>query len=124
MAKVIRQERGWAGHHICSNECLFRRNTLLTCGDTKIVVSTVGNLLSNGTILTVGDDRYYETIACYSNEDDKRYNDIDIDKRIEVNNICNMSVMYADDLADEMHERVVDEITKKLRRGSKIRLMY
>ena len=84
MGKVIRTEHGWAGHFRCANRFQFRRNTLLTCGDINIVVSTVGQLEINGKIKGIGCDRYYETMAFFSKKDGLKYHDIDVEKQIEI----------------------------------------
>jgi hypothetical protein len=63
---VTRTERGWGGHFICADRCLFRRNTLLHNTDTgaKIVISTVGLMKGpDGGIEAIGWERYYETMA-------------------------------------------------------------
>lgn len=65
--------RGWPGHYILGHRCVFRLNTLIECGKKRVVVSTVGELLSRegspGKVLceplgpTGGPgngDRYYE----------------------------------------------------------------
>ncbi len=56
---VIRTERGWAGHFICSNRCRFRRNTLLAYNEIKIVVSSVGLMEIDGKFDTVGAGRHH-----------------------------------------------------------------
>ena len=61
--RVKRTERGWPGHHCCAARCMFHRNTLLEYGETRLVVSTVGNLRIDGELETVGLDRYYETMV-------------------------------------------------------------
>ena len=112
---VIRTERGWAGHFICANRCRFRRNTLLTINDIKIVVSTVGLMeMDNGKFQTIGDNWHFETTAFHSNEKDKRYNDADVSKEIYFDSEWAIYEEDADDKANEMHEKVVLEITNKL----------
>lgn len=56
-------ERGWPGHFIAAQSCLFRRNTLVTCSDIRrVVVSTVGNYRdAAGEAKEIGYNRYYET---------------------------------------------------------------
>lgn len=120
--KLIRIERGWAGHFICSYACRFRRNALLSFGRIKIVVSTVGLMELNGKFETIGHNRYYETMAFHSNKKDKRYNDIDVTKQVGFESDWAISEIDADDKANDMHEAVVTEITNKLLSGSKFTL--
>ena len=112
--QVIRQERGWAGHHICADECRFRRNTLLTYGNKKIVVSTVGILIINGKVETVGSARYFETRAFHADKKDTRFFDADVSKEFRFKGKWFISEIDADDKANEMHEEVVLKITNKL----------
>lgn len=131
--QVRRVERGWAGHFVCSDRCKFRRNTLLTYGNTRIVVSTVGLLesfwkksdrLYRGQFEKVGDGRYYETMAFYSNPKDTRYYDIDATRQVDFESPWSISTLDADDKANKMHERVVKEITRKLRGGAIKEISY
>src|SRR5690625_2999714 len=79
---VIRQERGWAGHFICSDSCRFRRNTLLTYKDIRIVVSTVGLMERDGKFETIGHNRHFETMAFHSDPTDTRYYDANVSKQV------------------------------------------
>ena len=119
-------ERGWAGHLICSNRCLFRRNTLLEYKDKKWVVSTVGayRTLENK-IDTIGHRRWYETMAFEAYEKDG-YIDADIEKKIffdsewgiwgdsweEVRKNYNDT---PDNAANDMHDKVVSELIDKIK---------
>lgn len=114
---VIRTERGWAGHFICANSCRFRRNTLLTYNDIRIVVSTVGLMEKNGKFETIGYNRYFETMAFHSDPNDKRYHDADVRKQVYFDSEWAIAELDADDKANEMHEVVVLEITNKLLAG-------
>lgn len=123
--EVIRTERGWAGHFCCAHDCLFRRNTLLQYFDTEIVVSTVGLMRDPFHInknemkfVEIGYGRYYETMAFHSNRDE-RYHDIDVSKQINFESPWRIDKVDADDLANEMHEKVVEEITEQLKRGNR-----
>lgn len=113
--QVIRQERGWAGHFMFADECRFRRNTLLTYGNKKIVISTVGLLVLNGQIKPVGSSRYFETMAFYAQKKDKRFYDADVTKEFKLfKSKWFISEIDAEDKANEMHEDIVEEISNKL----------
>lgn len=115
--KVKRTERGWAGHFICADRCLFRRNTLLEYENIKIVVSTVGRLFANRQgrreIVTVGSERYYETMAFYSDPNDTVYHDIDVERYIELG--CDWQLNEIDDnKANNMHEMAVEWVSAQI----------
>lgn len=116
-----RTERGWAGHLIVANKCLFRRNTLLENSGERIVVSTVGAYMPQGKLETIGaSGRYYETMAfkaAWMGE----YWEADTSEEISFESvwaICAESPEHlpndVDSRADQMHEAVVDELSKKL----------
>ena len=131
--KVTRQERGWAGHFICAKRCLFRRNTLVTCGELKYVVSTVGNMVAQtdlppyykaGDVQDIGYNRWYETMVFESSYD--KYDDADVTKQIEIQSDWGIwgetweKVLknYGEDVdnaANRMHETVVEEIMVKIK---------
>lgn len=121
MKKVKRTERGWAGHYVLSRRCRFRRNTLLECRGTEIVVSTVGLLEKRDEdgFEEVGVGRYFETAAFHTDKEDNRWKDADVCKGVSFDSPCSISEVDADDKANEMHEIVVSEITKKLEKGYK-----
>lgn len=127
-------ERGWAGHFCGADRCKFRRNTLLEYKDKKWVVSTVGAMpqseiarkipgfyLGNGFEI-IGLDRYYETMAfeaepVKNEKDDIVYYDADVRKQIYFDSEwaiddCNFET---DKQANEMHDKVVEELIKKIK---------
>ena len=82
MMEVKEVWRGWQGHFCCS--CRFHLNTLVICGEKKIVVSTVGEYYTswnNGFKPDdIGLDRKYETMVFYSSND--KYDDADVSKEL------------------------------------------
>lgn len=121
MPDLKRTERGWGGHFIAADRCLFRRNTLLELGETKIVVSTVGLMFdihsSERRFETVGADRHFETMAFHAKENDTRWRDADVNRPVYFDSPWSIEEADADDKANDMHERVVEEITEKMRLG-------
>jgi len=122
---VKRTERGWCGHFILSDRCLFRRNTLLEYGAVNIVVSTVGNCMdysANGfpnktEMMEIGLGRYYETMAFHSDPNDGLYHDADVTKEVRFDSPWSINESDADNEANDMHETVVDEIIENLLSG-------
>jgi len=118
--KVIKTERGWGGHFCCADRCLFRRNTLLTLNDIRIVVSTVGlmqNLKKSYEFMMIGHDRYYETMAFHATLVDNRYWDADVNKEVEFDGPWTINEVDADDKANDQHEKIVKKIKKAMLLG-------
>src|SRR5574343_1056270 len=113
---VKRTERGWAGHFICAYRCRFRRNTLLECGEKRVVVSTVGMMASQteDKFEPIGYNRYFETMAFHAHRDDDRYWDADVSRQIFFDSPWAICEIDADDKANDMHDNVVFEIIDKL----------
>jgi len=124
--KVKITERGWAGHFICADRCQFRRNTLISYGNKRIVVSTVGmmkDLHDEGRKFdTIGaGGRYYETMAFKASLQGP-YWDVDVSEQINFDSewsICANSVKSlpfdSDNKANDMHDAVVRELSKKIK---------
>jgi len=119
-ARVVRTERGWPAHFCCVDRCSFRRNTLVSCGRRKVVVSTVGNMRprGEGKMQTIGLNRYYETMvfrAIY----EKPYWEADVGREVPFDSPWALGEearnKETSDLdANDMHERVVDEMVRAL----------
>lgn len=123
---VIRTERGWPAHFICAESCLFRRNTLLQKDNLNIIVSTVGNMYIDGQLKTIGMDRLYETMVFVGSQQGS-YIDADVRKEIFLNLPWGVSPRDEtddmDNVANDMHEKHVDEIIRKMETGEIINLL-
>lgn len=119
--KVTTTERGWAGHFIGADHCRFGRNTLIQKGKIRVIVSTVGNYLTNsGLPEEIGYKRYYETMAfrakkvgAYWDADVTREYPFESDWEICADSPNELSA-GVDNEANDMHEAVVAEIVSKL----------
>jgi len=116
--KVKITYRGWPGHFICGDRCVFHLNSLLECGDLKIVVSTVGMLKTeNGNYDTIGCDRYYETMAFVAKRENEFY-DANVNKQLEIESRCCWGKLKDEWKANKGHWKVIEEIKNKMLNGS------
>lgn len=110
-------DRGWPGHFICGHRCTFRRNTLIECGERRVVVSTVGNMLTRDESgrEEIGHNRHYETMA-FEAKREGSYWEADVCQQLDFDSDwCIEGVTEDSDLrAGEMHEAVVAEFVAKL----------
>lgn len=117
------KERGWAGHYILSHNCNFRRNTLIVDKDIKVVVSTVGNLVTpynekfevdfnNRKTSKLGSDHYFETLVGYSKNDE--FDDMDVTNLISIPLNTRLYEPWVELEADEMHETIVEYIKQNI----------
>ena len=128
---IVKTERGWPGHYDGWHYCGFRRNTLVECGDIKIVVSTIGNFCPD---VRYGMDGFcsdtspekislYETV-CFMATQFVCYLDADKDKKLSLPILGDMNIpkgtpfsMDLDNRANEMHDNVVFEVTRLITSG-------
>lgn len=121
-AIVERTEKGWAGHFISAESCLFRRHTMLVYNDICIGVSTVGNMKSRtGAIETIGHIRYFETMAFHGEpkSEEVPWQDPDVCRQISFESEWAIGEPWKEQEANDMHEAVVSEITAGLLAGNK-----
>ena len=123
-------ERGWAGHFICFDRCLFRRNTLLEYKDRKWVVSTAGVYRNREDIIdSIGHRRWYETRA-FEAKEEGGYIEADIEKEIFFDSewgiwgdswkeVCDNYHYTPDNAANDMHDKVVSELIEKIKEQDK-----
>ena len=123
MNTVKRTEKGWAGHLIVSNQCLFRRHTLLEYGTIAISVSTAGNWMPGieglREIMEIGAYRYFETMVFHSLPvtEENKWKDADVSKPINFSSPWYIREPWKEQEANDMHETVVNEITGRLLAG-------
>lgn len=121
------KERGWTGHYCLGHDCIYSRNTLVNNDNTRVIVSSVGNLVtrnSRGEIESIlneiSDDRFYETKVFYAIDEDG-YVECDLTKEIILNTKQSLSKSELgfdrDNQADAMHDECVAEVVRKLESG-------
>lgn len=115
-------ERGWAGHFCAASHCSFRRNTLIEFGDRRIVVSTVGNYNPPSSRKEIREDkqigwnRYFETMAFEAQYIDP-YWEANVSKQLDFESDWAIDKLEreSDHEANDMHEKVVKELSKKIK---------
>ncbi len=113
--RVTTVERGWAAHFCAAHRCQFRRNTLLECGEKRVVVSTIGGWHRDGGTEKIGCNRYFETMA-FEAQWEEPYWEANISKQTDFNSNWQLDHWdrNSDAAANDMHEAVVAEISERL----------
>lgn len=115
------EERGWAGHFCHSSKCSFKRNTLVSLGNLRVVVSTVGAYqpITGGDYQEIGFGRYYETMAFKAALAYGIYWESNVSKEVNFDGkwMLDECVVESDNLANKMHDNAVHEISMMLRNG-------
>jgi len=121
--EVKRTERGWAGHFVGAHHCEFRRNTLLECGEERLVVSTIGAYTpkQDGKYAWVNAYGFYETLVFKAGKEP--FWDADTTRQVLVEGTWYIDKLrsFVDIEANNMHEAAVCKVTEHLREGSEIK---
>lgn len=119
-------ERGWAGHFILADRCLFRRNTLLEYKDKKWVVSTVGAYRNRENKMDyIGYRRWYETMT-FEGQEENGFIEANVEEETFFNykcgiwgdswkEVCDNCHGTPDNVANDMHDKVVSELIEKIK---------
>ena len=123
--RIKRTERGWPGHFICVDRCFYRRNTLVEYGEVRVVVSTVGGMKNRdkNKVETIGHNRYYETMVFMAFKDEE-YWEANVSREVCFDSNWFISKLSddVDNKANEMHEKVVREIMRRIKQGTLVEL--
>jgi hypothetical protein len=119
MIEII--ERGWAGHFCASDQCRFRRNTLLVDNEqgVSVIVSTVGAMYMRGELMEIGAYRHYETMTFVATQDGE-YIDSDVSLELPYQAgllMTKENMANVDNLANDMHQRVLAEVCENINNG-------
>lgn len=121
MNTVKRTEKGWGGHFVGCNRCMFRRHTMLEYMDITITVSTVGNWMpyDDRKVSPIASIRHFETMAFHSLPVTKEapWKDADLSRGIMLLSPWQIRGEWKEQEANDMHEKVVDEIILRLLAG-------
>ena len=113
-------ERGWAGHFILADRCLFRRNTLLEYKDKKWVVSTVGAYRNRENKMdSIGYCRWYETGVFEAYEKNGYINTTDFTLFLEDKTSLINETLRIDDLKlpNEINDDVINDYINTIDEG-------
>lgn len=122
-------ERGWIGHHVLGDRCLFRRNILVEHKGVKIVVSSIGNMIdihavgypNEITIQPITQYRdskiYFESLVFHAKYNDP-YNDADVERLIPCNVVPAADLFIRDDrIWNTFHDNTVKAVKTRLITG-------
>lgn len=114
-------ELGWEGDFCAASMCNFRRNTLIEHNEVSVIVSTVGNMISDGKVTEIGCDRHYETMVFHSQLEGE-YIEIGVTKEIDSGvdgclSITPENNTNIDNQANEMHEANVKKVCEMILNG-------
>lgn len=132
LKKVKRTERGWPGHFICCERCVFHRNTLLECGKIRIVISSVGMMINYSSpdfpnrisYDSIGaGKRMFETMVFHAKLEHGIYWDADVSRSVDFTSdagVFGQIKVDSEMICNNQHEAIVSELTKKLQKGIKL----
>ena len=127
MKKAKVTYRGWPGHFICGERCVFHLNTLVELGEIRIVISTVGmmknwhapNAFNATEYEEIGCERYYETMSFAAIRRGEFY-DADVHRQVQFEAPWSYGSIADEWKANKGHWNVVNEIVDKMETGQPI----